>query len=156
MYIADTMSIDVVMDQLFAEPKAVHKGGTSVNPTNELKKLQQQMRQYAVDTRKTYKPVFNFSENETDMTGLDTLLNIEIEKCRSKKGFKALPKSMKWDLVCKFLDTEEMKVHHTVAELDKLRAMLRKSISAGKDMGVQYDNESREITHIGILDAMVS
>ena len=143
------MEIESILEGLtkgsLKDPKAPKdlKAPRDKDSVFELKKLQQQMQQYAIKEKKPYATFFNFSENTTyDATAMDDLVNKEIASMKKrKKGWKTLPKCVQLDLVNEYLATQEMPKE----EAEQIREAL---ISGRNELVITYDTKLQCVTSI--------
>lgn len=117
----------------------------------ELQKLQFQMHQHSIRNKKKYQPFFNFSETTSfDNCNMGDLVDKEIQRKLSNKGWKSLPMSFKWELICKYLESDEVKSNMCLTDISKLKASLRKDVLCGKEINVKYDVQQIKITQITV------
>jgi hypothetical protein len=139
------MEIESILEGITKTPKDLKapKAPRDKDSVFELKKLQQQMQQYAIKEKKPYSTFFNFSENTTyDSTTMDDLVNKEIASMKKrKKGWKTLPKCVQLDLVNEYLATQETPTQEA--------EQIRKALISGKiDLVITYDSKLQCVTNI--------
>jgi hypothetical protein len=78
------------------------------------------------------------------------LVDKEIQRKLSNKGWKSLPMSFKWELICKYLESEEVKSNMCQNDISKLKASLKKDVLCGKEINVKYDVQQIKITQITV------
>lgn len=122
------------------------------NATFELKKLQQQMRQYALKEKKPCTSYFNFSNdtifNDKEMSDL---AEKEITNLKTKKRWKGLPRSIQWDLMKLYFETEDFKISCVDKDLEHVISTIKHALlSNKKDLIVSYDHESQRVIKITI------
>lgn len=148
------MNIDTVLNNVFspATKKSAKKTPSTFDSSKlELQKLQFQMHQHSVRNKKKYEPFFNFSENTAyDNSSMGQLVDSEIQRNLSSKGWKSLPMSFKWELICKYLDTDEVTSSMEKDDLLKLKQSLKKDVLCGKEINVKYDIQNIKITQITV------
>jgi hypothetical protein len=107
------------------------------------------MHQYAVKEKKKYTPFFNFSDSTTfNQESMDNLINQEIARSQTRKSWKTLPKSSKWELVCAYFEKQEVKDVYDNDTINKMKQKMKQDIVLGKCVNVKYDNALAEITEI--------
>lgn len=143
------MEIDNIMTNIFAHKPKV-QSQTKDTSNFELNKLQFQMQEHNRKNKKKYNTkLFNYN-NETsyDEETLNDSINIEIARSKTKSGWKLMPKTYKWDLVCKYLTkySEENKLSDL--DIADKKKIVKTMIMSGCDNNIKYCNQSKEIINI--------
>lgn len=120
--------------------------------TFEMKKLQQQMRQHALKEKKPCSQYFNYSQNTTfDTASMNVLVDKEIDVIKTKKGWKGLPKSIQWDLITTYFDSEEFIASLPNDERDALKIQVRTALVGGnKALNISYDAKLQKVTKVSV------
>jgi hypothetical protein len=145
------MNIDKVLSELFPPQNVKVTPSSSLKDTSriELTKLQTQMHQYATKEKKQYTPFFNFSDSTTyNVESMNTLIDQEIVRSQTKKSWKTMPKSRKWELVCAYFEKDGVKNQYDTQTIRKMKDELKKNIIAGKIDNIKYSAPQEEIVSI--------
>lgn len=117
--------------------------------TAEMYRLQNQNRIFTQREKKKFSPYFNFKDsNVFDMNTMEGLINNEIDSVCSNKGWKMLPKSMKWDKINSYYDNEDIKSSLSTFDIKEQKDKLRKALVYDTTIKLDYDMKSRLITKI--------
>lgn len=123
------------------------------DPTIELKKIQTQMKQHALKEKKKCAPsLFNFSNDTTfDTHAMDDLVDKEVARMRSKKGWKGLPKSVQWELLNAHFDTDAFKAIMPPDDASTFRKNAKEAlVSNNGRLAVNYDSKVQRILSVTI------
>lgn len=139
------MSASISVKQL----KKEHPINVIDKSASEMYRLQNQNRNFTQREKKKFSPYFNYNDTNTfDITIMENLINNEIHTVCSNKGWKMLPKSMKWDAINLYFDSDIMKSSFDVSDIITQKEKLRKALIADKTIKLDYDVKNKIIIKI--------
>ena len=119
---------------------------------SEMNKLQQQSRLYAQREKKTSATYFNYNKDTTfDKSKMDTLANEEIHKMQKSKGWKTLPKSMRWDMIQEYYERDTVRQELSVDTIHQQKEKIKKALISNKHFDVNYNAKDKIIVSISGL-----
>lgn len=122
--------------------------------TIEMHRLQQQNRIHAQREKKQYAPYMNFKEdttfNATSGSTLDIMINNEINRT-SKKGWRLLPKSIRWDMIQSYFERDTVKETLSKKDIDIQKDKLRKALISDMHFDIDYNSKEKNIVRIPML-----
>lgn len=145
------MDIEKVLDELMKPAVNTKSSNGNKDVTFEMQKLQQQMRQHALKEKKPCTSYFNFSKDTSyNNDVMNDLADKEINVLKTKKGWKGLPKSIQWELLTQYFETEAFK-SYAKQEEKSIKADIKKAlISNNGSLVVSYDAKLQTITSVTI------
>ena len=101
-------------------------------------------------TKVTDKSQFEMINKDITFDGnlMNGLIDKEIDKMQTSKGWKSLPKSVKWEKIQEYYEKDNVKDIMTLDEVKVQKDKLKKAILENKQFDVSYNTKDKCINHI--------
>lgn len=116
---------------------------------NEMYRLQQQSLLHSQKEKKKYQPYINYNKDTSfDANIMDGLINKEIDKMHISKGWKSLPKSVKWEKIQEYYQQDSIKDMMTSEQVQCQKEKIKIAILSNKQIDINYNTKDKTIISI--------